>query len=229
MIWIIGILVALAVIALVIKIFLRTQSQNVLARFELPEGSDKPFYQDPATGKKYDKEAYDKHLEAAVRQFSNPQLQSISDRRQKKPDLWNDLLSEAARRELLQRANTAPEEDEDEEALEDINERIAPFFWVEQAAGASVGLSTGTYLQDVFAARADEGFTGSGEDWNSLAEAYLEDEPALRARLQFDSQEDLFSVYCRDTEMLETFITGFKDACEDRERIVRLFAQARKA
>ena len=85
MIWIIGILVALAVIALVIKIFLRTQSQNVLARFELPEGSDKPFYQDPATGKKYDKEAYDKHLEAAVRQFSNPQLQSISDRRQKSP------------------------------------------------------------------------------------------------------------------------------------------------
>ena len=177
MIWIIGILVALAVIALVIKIFLRTQSQNVLARFELPEGSDKPFYQDPATGKKYDKKAYDKHLEAAVRQFSNPQLQSISDRRQKKPDLWNDLLSEAARRELLQRANTAPEEDEDEETLEDINERIAPFFWVEQAAGASVGLSTGTYLQDVFAARADEGFTGSGDGMAAHAVCLIEKIP----------------------------------------------------
>lgn len=59
---------------------------------------------------------------------------------------------------------------------EEFNREIAPFFWVKQRAGASVCLSAGDgYLQEIFAARADEGFIGNGYDWSSLAQVFLDE------------------------------------------------------
>ena len=234
--WIIGLVVGLIIIVVGMKFFLQMQSKKALAMYELPEGSDKPFYQDPATGKKYDKEAYDRYLKETARHLTDQQMQNILKQHEGRGDMWNKLLCEALRAELKERANAEPGEEENGDAVssqqeidgDTLNDEIAPFFWVDQERGASVGLTAGEYLQDVFESRAAEGFTGSGYDWNSLAKAYLADEPALRAKLQFDSQEDLFSVYCRDSEVLETFIYGFKAACEDRERIMKLFAAAKK-
>lgn len=240
MLWIIGIIVGLVIIFAGIKAFLQMKGTGAMAQFELPAGSDKAFYEDPKTGKKYDKEAYDRYLKETARRLSDQQIQTIINQRRGRSDLWNTLLCDALRAELNARANADADEEEDEEeeveaysGEEDeegvsINEEIAPFFWVDQETGASVGLTPGAYLKDVFATRAQEGFTGNGYDWNSLARAYLADEPALHAKLQFDSQEDLFSVYCRDSDTLETFIYGFKAACEDHERIMKLFAQAKK-
>lgn len=237
MLWIIGIIVGLVIIFAGIKAFLQMQGSGAMARFELPEGSDKAFYEDPKTDKKYDKDAYDRYLKETAKRLNNQQMQTILNQRSGRDDLWNTLLCDALRAELDLRANGDPDDDEEDDVQDDledveegvsINEEIAPFFWVEQENGASVGLTPGEYLQDVFESRAAEGFTGSGYDWDSLAKAYLDDEPALRAKLQFDSQEDLFSVYCRDSEVLETFIYGFKAACEEHERIMKLFGNAKK-
>ena len=55
-------------------------------------------------------------------------------------------------------------------------EDIAPFMWVDHDNGTcSVILYVGNYLVDVFETRADEGFEGSGYDWNSLALVFLEE------------------------------------------------------
>lgn len=47
------------------------------------------------------------------------------------------------------------------EHTEQFQQEIAPFFWVNLDGGhASVCLNVGTYLQEVFDTRADEGFEG---------------------------------------------------------------------
>ena len=229
MIWIIGAIVIILVFVLATRAVKRNAS-NAIARFELPLDSDKESFMDSATGKRYDKEAYEAYLDSLGRHMQDAQLQMLLKQRSGKTDIWNQMLCDALRAEVARREALRQQEDDAEAEEEaDFNDEIAPFFWVDQETGASVGLSAGEYLQDVFATRAEEGFTGSGSDWDSLAKAYLQDQPALRAKLQFDSQEDLFSVYCRDSKTLEKFILGFKEACEDHEGILKLFAQAKKA
>lgn len=61
---------------------------------------------------------------------------------------------------------------------------IEPFYWVKLSTGASVCLTAGDeYLQEIFAARADEGFIGNGYDWASLAHAFLNEKcPKLQEK-----------------------------------------------
>ena len=72
-----------------------------------------------------------------------------------------------------------------------------------------------------------QGLQGTGFDWDQLAKRYVEEQaPALKGKLEFDSQEDLFSVYARDEAALRTFIRGFREACEDAgQRTDRVVAE----
>lgn len=103
---------------------------------------------------------------------------------------------------------------------------IAPFFWVEQSAGASVCLMAGEYLQEIFDTRADEGFIGSGYDWSSFAQVFLDEKCSdLQEKINFDPEADMFCAYSKDKDALAEFILRFKKACEDKVLISDLFSR----
>lgn len=107
-------------------------------------------------------------------------------------------------------------------------EAIAPFIFIDSGNHSySVILNAGTYLQDVFDSRADEGFEGSGYDWASLASVFLEEKmPHLTSVIRFDPEADMFCAYTNDKDALISFILGFKQACEQHDLILDLFSRA---
>ena len=213
MIFIAAVIIAAVLTFISVRIFTNARSGKALAQFELPADSNKESFLDQKTGKRYDREAYQNYLAKTVQRMTDPQLQNLT-RSRGDGSVWNELLIEAVNAELTRR-RTAMEAAcaEDEEALEELCEEIAPFFWVEQAQGASVGLRTDTELQSVC---TGQGLQGTGFDWDTLAKRYVEEQaPALKGKLEFDSQEDLFSGYARDEAALQTFIRGFREVCED--------------
>ena len=109
----------------------------------------------------------------------------------------------------------------------EFEKEIAPFGWVEHDAHASVCLTAGKYHQEVFDTRAEEGFEGSGYDWESLARVFLDEQcPQLAAEISFDPEAGMFCVYSKNREALREFILRFKAACEDRALILDLFQRA---
>jgi len=109
----------------------------------------------------------------------------------------------------------------------ELKERISPFFWVEHENSVSVCLSVGEYKTEVFKTREDEGFEGNGYDWASLAQVFLDEvKPDLSEVVKFDPEAEMFCVYSYDAEALKTFITSFKDACENDMLIRDLFSRA---
>lgn len=113
------------------------------------------------------------------------------------------------------------------EITEQFTKEIAPFFWVEHSSGASVCLNVGTYLQDVFDTRADEGFEGGGYDWGSLAQVFLEERCYdLSEKIKFDPEASMFCAYSDDKAALMEFIRNFKAACEDKPLILDIFSRA---
>ena len=113
------------------------------------------------------------------------------------------------------------------EITETFKQEIAPFFWVAHNESASVCLDVGSYLQDVFDTRADEGFEGSGYDWSSLAQVFLNEKcEGLKDKVDFDPEGSMFCAYAKDKEALADFIRQFKQACEDKALILDLFSRA---
>ncbi|MCS4304108.1 MULTISPECIES: immunity 51 family protein [unclassified Chryseobacterium] len=112
----------------------------------------------------------------------------------------------------------------------DINhfkETIKPFFWVEHDNSFSVCLEAGSYKQEVFTSRADEGFEGNGYDWGSLAQIFLtEKRPDLSKSIRFDPEGGMFCAYSSEGDNLKDFILDFKKACEDEALIRDLFSRA---
>lgn len=211
---------------LAVTVYLNRKSAKNVEKYLLPEGSDKESFTDPKTGKTYDKEAYCNNLRSYVKNFNNQQLQSVYNARKGHADIWNQLLAEAAHEELLRRANTSPEDTETvTAAIEEIEEEIAPFFWVEQQIGASIGLNCGTYLQELF---EENKMLGNGYDWEKLAEVFLKDHSDLSSAIQFDSEADMFCAYSRDEQALQQFARKFHAACEDDEAAEALFARLQK-
>ncbi|WP_172250748.1 Imm51 family immunity protein [Saccharibacillus deserti] len=92
---------------------------------------------------------------------------------------------------------------------------------------ASVILEAGSYKNEWFERRAEEGVTGSGSDWASLADVFLQEKmPHLDGIVKFDPESSMFAAYSGDPESLRLFIYGFKDACEDDVLIRSLFSRA---
>lgn len=133
-------------------------------------------------------------------------------------------LTEEARKEIIARLEMEAGGD----AVEDEHTDIAPFKLVDQGErGMSLILPVGSYLTELFASRADEGFEGSGYDWTSLAFVYLAEQmPDLEGIVRFDPEGSMFCAYSSDREALKAFAVGFKQACENEALIRDLFSRA---
>ena len=109
-----------------------------------------------------------------------------------------------------------------------IEQSIAPFKIVYHEKSTSVIMSeVGTYKQPIFDERADEGFQGSGYDWQSLAEVFLEEKlPQLKDKIRMDSESSMFCAYSADKNALEEFAVKFHAACEDDAVMRDLFSRA---
>ena len=67
---------------------------------------------------------------------------------------------------------------------EKFQKEIAPFFWVDHTESASVCLTVGEFLQDLFDTRQADGFDGGGYDWASLAKVFIDETcPELASKI----------------------------------------------
>lgn len=109
----------------------------------------------------------------------------------------------------------------------DFEEAIKPFTWSEYEGSYSLLLVTGEYKAEVFRRRREEGFLGTGYDWASLAQVFLDEkQPELADQIDFDPEADMFCAYSSEEEGLKAFALAFKSACEDRKLIQDLFSRA---
>jgi hypothetical protein len=109
----------------------------------------------------------------------------------------------------------------------EFKETISPFFWSEHDNSASMCLEVGGYRNEIFEARAEEGFEGTGYDWASLAKVFLaEKHPQLVGTVKFDPEGSMYCAYSSDKEALKQFAVAFKTAVEDEALIRDLFSRA---
>ena len=110
--------------------------------------------------------------------------------------------------------------------LEDL---IYPFSWMEHDESASVCLyASEGYKKELFQTRKKDGFRGTGYDWESLAQTFLDEiMPEIKERIEFDSEHGMFCAYSSDLEALKSFVVSFKNACEDDTLICRVFSHAK--
>ncbi len=130
------------------------------------------------------------------------------------------------RKQSVQTQNEQINDSETGEVL--LAEKIKPFLLVEHENGKlSVILDIGTYKDEVFQTRADEGFEGNGYDWGSLAAVFLKERmPQLTGSVRFDPEGSMFCAYSDNREAIQKFAIGFKEACEDDAAIRDLFSRA---
>ncbi len=136
-------------------------------------------------------------------------------------------LTGAATKRLVDKL-AAIESDLEDQGANSFEEELKPFIWIEHDSGnVSIILNAGSYKQELFDTRADEGFEGNGYDWGSLAAVYLEEKlPELEGIVRFDPEAGMFCAYSKDREALLRFATGLKQACENNELIRDLFSRA---
>jgi len=107
------------------------------------------------------------------------------------------------------------------------SKEIVPFRIVSYETGNSLLLDAGSYKNELFEIRQDEGFEGNGYDWASLAKVFLEEKkPELTDVIGFDPEGSMFCAYCDDLDALFEFALAFHSACEDEDLIVDLFSKA---
>ena len=109
----------------------------------------------------------------------------------------------------------------------DFTKQIAPFNWVDhEDASASVTLyASDKYKKKLFKTRKREGFKGSGYDWEALAQAFIQAKmPQLRQVIAFDSEHLMFCAISSDADALKSFISLFKETCENEKEIAEIFS-----
>ena len=110
---------------------------------------------------------------------------------------------------------------------EALKNKLAPFFWVEHENSFSFCLYVGGFKDEIFEARADEGFEGGGYDWGSLAQVFLDEKmPDLKMHVHFDPEASLFCAYSDNAEALQKFAFGFRAMCDDDNMMSDLFSRA---
>lgn len=109
----------------------------------------------------------------------------------------------------------------------DLEKKLAPFFWVEHKDSVSLCLDAGEFKNEIFEARADDGFEGGGYDWCSLARVFLNEKmPEITNDIGFDPEAGMFCAYSKNAEALQKFALGFREMCDDDTVMSDLFSRA---
>jgi len=83
------------------------------------------------------------------------------------------------------------------------------------------------YKKELFLTRRNDGFTGSGYDWESLAQTLIKEmAPDLQEVILFDSEHGMFCAYSDNADELRCFVILFKETCENDSVIADLFSRA---
>ena len=109
----------------------------------------------------------------------------------------------------------------------ELQEKLAPFFWVEHEAAVSVCLYIGEFKNEIFQMRSAEGFEGNGYDWGSLAQVFIDEKmPELKAEIGLDPEAGMFCAYSQNAGTLQRFAIGFREMCNDDNLMRDLFSRA---
>lgn len=96
-------------------------------------------------------------------------------------------------------------------SISNFDNQIAPFWWNEHESSFSVCLYVDEYKVEIFESLRDQGFEGSGYDWESLAQTFLQEQlPELQDIVSFDPEGSMFCAYSSDKDALKKFILAFK-------------------
>ena len=112
----------------------------------------------------------------------------------------------------------------------EFNDKIAPFTWIKHDDGSSsVTLyASKKYKKELFQTRRREGFSGSGYDWESLAQTLIQEiAPEFRESISFDSEKGMFCAYSHNSNELQRFAVLLKETCENDTLIAELFSHAK--
>lgn len=112
-----------------------------------------------------------------------------------------------------------------------IANEIAPFVIFERNGNSFASLNIdGSYKAEIFAARAADGFIGSGYDWENLAKVLINEEmQEFDGVINFDSEAGMFTAYSRNRVAIESFILAFAKACRDDAKMADLLSRAMPA
>ncbi|MCL2421962.1 MAG: immunity 51 family protein [Defluviitaleaceae bacterium] len=111
-------------------------------------------------------------------------------------------------------------------------EKYKPFIWMQDEEGeenyyAILLYMDGDFKQEIFDQRAEEGALGNGYDWTVLAEVFIKEKmPEAAEVINFDPEADMFCAYASDAGILETFVVGFREMCNDDGVMADLFSRA---
>lgn len=96
-----------------------------------------------------------------------------------------------------------------------LKEAIAPFRWLAEPGRYTLYLDAGLLGGESFAKHS---LPGSGYDWEKAASAYLDAHfPALKGKVSFDCEADLFAMYSKTKKPLRDFALAFRDAVSDTD------------
>lgn len=110
---------------------------------------------------------------------------------------------------------------------EDFKDKLKPFFWVENEDSFSLCLNVGSFKNEIFEAREEEGFEGNGYDWGSLAQVFIDEKMhGLKSEVQFNPEAEMFCAYSKNAEALKEFAVGFREMCDHDELMADLFSRA---
>ncbi|MCL2189575.1 MAG: immunity 51 family protein [Defluviitaleaceae bacterium] len=109
----------------------------------------------------------------------------------------------------------------------DFASQIAPFTWDDFEGSVSVTMYTShKYKAGLFKTRKKEGFDGSGYDWESLAQVFLQEKASdLLEKIDFDSEHLCFVAYSTDKEAMKRFVLMFKEMCENDVLLADIFSR----
>lgn len=108
-----------------------------------------------------------------------------------------------------------------------LDEQIKPFKLVRGTDSTSLILGAGEWQQAVFDERADDGCQGSGDDWASVAQVFLDDtQPAWQGDIELDPESGMFCAYSNKPESIAAFALAFHAACADTARLRNMLSRA---
>ena len=124
----------------------------------------------------------------------------------------NSFMSEADSKLFFKHFEEAVNYAPPERELSEFDKKITPFeFKEENKRRYSVNLTEFDKFDDLLAYRSSES-EGNGYDWEDLVKCFIKSKfPGYKKKIHFDSEANMFYMYCSDENMLKAIIKELSD------------------